>query len=205
MMPVASLLEKPYNTYINYRKIPRLASKLGVEATGSRDGIEKEKTMKKTSLWILLTALLLFPLHGQDFKPAPDFTIKGLNGQDLTLSDYQGKVIFLNFWATWCSPCKAEIPGFIEIFEKYKDRGMVIIGISLDSAGEGKIREFVEEYKITYPVAKGSMGLAREYGTGRVIPETFIIDQQGHIRHKHIGYMDKDTLESYFLELAGVK
>lgn len=161
--------------------------------------------MRKATSLILLTLFLLLPLYAEELKPAPDFLIKDLNGQDITLSAHQGKVVFLNFWATWCPPCKAEIPGFIEIFEKYKDRGMVIIGISLDSGGENKIREFVEEYKITYPVAKGSMKLAREYGTGRVIPETFIIDQQGRIRHKHIGYMDKETLEGYFLELAGVK
>lgn len=162
--------------------------------------------MRKSNTWIwLVLFFLLLPLHADDLKPAPNFKITDLNGQDISLSDYQGKVTFLNFWATWCAPCKAEIPGFIEIFEKYKDRGMVIIGISLDSVGEDKIQEFVEEYKITYPVAKGTMGLAREYGAGRMIPETFIIDKQGNIKHKHIGYMDKETLENYFLELTGVK
>ena len=133
---------------------------------------------------------------------APDFTIKDLYGNEISLSNYEGKVVFLNFWATWCSPCKAEIPGFVEMYEKYKDKGLTILGISLDRISENKIRDFAKKYKISYPVAKGSMALAREYESGRLLPETVIIDREGKIRHKHIGYMDKEIVEKFFLDLT---
>lgn len=161
----------------------------------------KEKT------GILLVILLAFSvsLTGQDYPLAPDFQLKDLDGRDLTLQAYKGQVVFVNFWATWCPPCRQEIPGFIEIYEKYKDQGMTILGISLDRADEEVIREFVSEYKITYPVAKGSFKLALEYGSGQAVPETFVIDRQGRIRHKHLGFMDKDTLETLYKELASEK
>lgn len=148
---------------------------------------------------ILLTGQTGISSYMQEDPPnAPDFTVIDLEGNEITLTDYQGKIVFLNFWATWCSPCREEIPGFIEAYEEHKEEGMRIIGISLDQGKEDKIREFVEEYKINYPVAKGDSDLVRKYQTGRVVPETFIIDQEGKFRHKHIGFMDKETLEKYF-------
>ncbi len=169
--------------------------------------------MKKVMLLSIICASLLL-LTGQvgvsgymqeDHPDAPDFIVTDLEGNEVSLTDYQGKIVFLNFWATWCSPCRKEIPGFIEAYEKHKKGGMRIIGISLDKGKEDKIRKFVEEYKISYPVAKGDSDLVRKYQTGRVVPETFIIDQEGKLRHKHIGYMDKETLEKYFLILSQEK
>jgi len=137
----------------------------------------------------------------ENYPQAPEFSLTDLMGNDISLSDFQGKVIFLNFWATWCPPCRTEIPGFVNVFEKYKTKGMQIIGISVDRIKPEKVFEFVKEYKINYPVIMADSELVRKYEPGRAIPVTIIIDSQGRIRHKHIGYMDKDTLEKYFLYL----
>lgn len=146
-------------------------------------------------------SLALVRAEEEDFRPAPDFTLTDLNGQTLSLADFEGKVIFLNFWATWCPPCRQEIPGFIEIYEKYKEKGLVIIGVSVDREGADKVRKFVLDNNITYPVAMFTEEIIKAYQPGRFIPTTIIIDKQKKIRDKHVGYMDKETLEKYFLDL----
>lgn len=175
--------------------------------------IKKEKKMKKFVLFFLPIVLVFFLCAKAEkgvetennFPAAPEFSLTDLRGNEISLSDYEGKVVFLNFWATWCPPCRAEIPGFVEVYEKYKNKGMQIIGISLDIAGVDKVLNFVKEYKINYPVAMETRELIRDYEPGRAIPVTIIIDQNGKIRHKHIGYMDKGTLERYFLKLEEEK
>lgn len=164
--------------------------------------------MKKFFLISLVSCLVLGwlglspVLSGEkEYPPAPDFTLTDLNGQTISLADFEGKVIFLNFWATWCPPCRQEIPGFIEIYEKYKDKGMVIIGISVDRGGVAKVKEFVNDNNITYPVAMFTDEIIKAYQPGRFIPTTIIIDKERKIRNKHVGYMDKETLEKYFLDL----
>jgi len=169
--------------------------------------------MKKFVLFLLLIALASFvcakaeksAIAGGDYPQAPEFTLKDLKGNDISLSDYKGKVVFLNFWATWCEPCRKEIPGFIEVYNEYKDRGMVIIGVSLDKTGLDSVLRFAEKYNISYPVAMGTDKIVNDYQLGRYIPETAIIDKNGKIRDKHIGYMDKDTLKNYFLKLIEEK
>lgn len=191
----------------------RFGTKPNSEFSKDRIKLIKEKKMKKFVLLFLPFVLAFFICAkaekgmetDDNFPAAPEFTLTELSGNEILLSDYEGKVIFLNFWATWCPPCRAEIPGFVKVYDKYKNKGMQIIGISLDRTGEDKVLNFVKEYKINYPVVMGTKKLIRDYEPGRAIPVTFIIDQSGKIRHKHIGYMDKGTLERYFLELAEEK
>ena len=165
-----------------------------------------KKFMLIASIFIFALALGAkverFGSHEENYPQAPDFSATDLLGNDIALSDFQGKVIFLNFWATWCPPCRAEIPGFVEIYEKYKAKGMQIIGISVDRIKPEKVLEFVKKYKINYPVIMANSDLVQKFEPGRAIPVTIIIDSQGRIRSKHIGYMDKNTLEKYFLELV---
>jgi thiol-disulfide isomerase/thioredoxin len=129
-------------------------------------------------------------------KPANmDFAIKDLDGKDVQLSSYKGKVILLNFWATWCGPCKAEIPGFVELQEKYK-KDLVVIGYDVDDTAE-KARAFVTEYKMNYPVL---LGLGREdvqdaYGPIWGIPASFLISKDGKICKRHMGIAPKETFE----------
>ncbi len=140
-----------------------------------------------------------------NYPDAPDFAFKDLKGNDVSLSACKGKVIFLNFWATWCGPCRKEIPGFIEVYREYKDKGMTIIGISLDETGPDSVLSFAESFKINYPVVMGTPKIVRDYQPGNFIPATIIIDKKGKIRERHVGYMAKATLKEYFLKLAEEK
>ncbi len=136
-------------------------------------------------------------------KPANlNFTLKDLDGRDVKLSSYKGKVILLNFWATWCGPCKIEIPWFNEFHQKYKDRGLVVVGISADDTVE-QLKPFVADHKMTYPVL---VGLGRDdvqeaLGPVWGLPTTIIISRDGKACHKHIGIAKKADFEKGILGL----
>ena len=136
---------------------------------------------------------------------APEFSLEDLNGNPITLSSLKGKVVFLNLWATWCPPCVREIPDFIDTYTQYKDKGLEIIGISVDNEGTAKVLKFVEQYKINYPIVMYTMQFIRDYMPGNAIPVTFIIDPQGKIRYKKIGLTNKAFLENWFLKLIEEK
>jgi len=131
-----------------------------------------------------------------DAQPANlDFTLPNLDGKDVTLSDFKGKVILLNFWATWCGPCKAEIPAFVELQDQYRD-DLVVLGFSVDDTRE-QAAEFAAEYKINYPVL---LGLGRDevqdaYGPIWGIPMSFLISRDGQVCKKHMGIAPKAVFE----------
>jgi len=137
---------------------------------------------------------------------APDFRVTDLTGKAISLSDYRGKVLFLNFWATWCPPCRAEVPDFVEAYAEQKANGLEILGISLDSKGKEVVTAFVEKYKINYPVVletrENTGRIVDDYEPGQFIPTTIIIDKMGRIRHKQVGAVDKETLLKHFRQLA---
>ena len=131
-----------------------------------------------------------------DAKPANmDFVLKDLDGKDVKISAHKGKVILLNFWATWCGPCKAEIPGFVELQDKYK-KDLVVVGFSVDDTAD-KARAFATEYKINYPIM---LGLGREdiqgaYGPIWGIPASFLISKDGKVCKRHMGIAPKAVFE----------
>jgi peroxiredoxin len=127
-------------------------------------------------------------------QPAPDFSLKDLSGQPLTLSSHRGKVVLLDFWATWCVPCKDEIPHFIDFQNRYGSQGFQVIGLSMDD-DEQLVRAFRDKLKMNYPVAMSSVQLAEQYGGVLGLPITFIIDRQGRIISKHIGATDASAFE----------
>lgn len=125
-----------------------------------------------------------------------DFTVKDLNGNNVSLASFKGKVIVLDFWATWCAPCKAEIPGFVELQDAYGSQGLQMIGVSVDDKVE-TLRPFASEFKMNYPVL---VGLGRDdlqdaYGPLWGIPTTFVINREGKICKKHSGLVGKDRYE----------
>lgn len=132
----------------------------------------------------------------KDAKPAPlDYTMKDMNGVDVKLASFRGKVIIVNFWATWCGPCKAEIPGFVELQKEYAN-DLVILGISVDDPVE-KLKPYAAQFKINYPVL---VGLGRDdvqeaYGPLYGIPASFIIGRDGKICRKHMGIAPKAQFE----------
>lgn len=156
--------------------------------------------MKNVFLFLLV---LLLPLTGfaQRMQKAPDFTYSTVDGKKIQLSKLKGKVVVVNFWATWCGPCRAEIPGFLEVYEKYKSKGLEIVGISLDEEGWQVVTPFVNRYKITYPVVIGDGKVARDYGGIDAIPVSVIVDKNGNIVDHHIGYLSKQALEKKIQQL----
>ena len=134
-------------------------------------------------------------------KPAPDFTLQDLNGEQVRLSDFKGKIVILNFWATWCPPCIREIPDFIELYEQYNDKGLEILGISLDQAGISVVKSFAQKNKINYPVMMNEGRIDQAYGGITSIPTTFIIDPAGNIRKTYTGLREKAVFEADIKEL----
>jgi thiol-disulfide isomerase/thioredoxin len=131
-----------------------------------------------------------------DAKPAKlDFTMKDLDGKEVSLTSYKGKVILLNFWATWCGPCKAEIPGFVELQAKYKN-DLVVVGYSVDDEAP-KARAFATEYKMNYPIllGEGREDVQDAYGPIWGIPASFIISRDGRVCQKHLGIAPKAVFE----------
>ncbi|MFZ0478445.1 MAG: TlpA disulfide reductase family protein [Terriglobales bacterium] len=127
-------------------------------------------------------------------KQAPDFSLTDVSGHPLRLADYHGKVVILDFWATWCEPCKQEIPHLIELQNKYPQR-LQVIGISMDDDGD-PVRAFQQQYKMNYPVAVGSARLADQYGGVLGLPITFVIDSNGRIIARHIGAANFSDIEA---------
>jgi peroxiredoxin len=128
-------------------------------------------------------------------KHAPDFALKDANGKVVHLADYQGKVVLLDFWATWCGPCVIEIPWFTEFQRKYKDRGFEVLGVSMDDDGWKAINPFVAMKKVNYRVLLGDDKTGDLYGGLEALPTTFVIDRYGRIASVHIGLAGKKDFE----------
>ena len=125
---------------------------------------------------------------------APDFSLPQLNGQSLQLSAYRGQVVLLDFWATWCTPCREEIPHLVELQNKYRDQGLAIIGVSMDDSPD-PVREFYQQFKMNYPVVMGNADIGERYGGVLGLPIAFVIDRDGRIYAKHIGATEASVLE----------
>jgi peroxiredoxin len=131
----------------------------------------------------------------QERHPAPEFALKDANGKTVRLEDYKGKVILLDFFATWCGPCKIEIPWFMEMERKNKDRGFAVLGVSMDDEGWDIVKPFLAELGVNYRVVIGNDSTAQLYGGVDALPTTFLIDRNGKIASVHIGLASKKVFE----------
>jgi len=134
----------------------------------------------------------LIPPGGR--KIAADFTLTDSKAAAIKLSDYRGKVVLLDFWATWCDGCKTEIPWYTEFFDRYKDRGLAAIGVALDEDGWKSVKPFLEEHKINYPIIVGSWDMSKTFGFDSM-PATLLIDHEGRVADLHVGMIDKAAFE----------
>jgi peroxiredoxin len=126
---------------------------------------------------------------------APDFALKDVNGRTVHLSDYRGKVVLLDFWATWCGPCKLEIPWFMEFERKYKDRGFAVLGVSMDDDGWKSVKPFIEDMKMNYRVVLGDDRTGDLYGRIEALPTAFLIDKDGRVAVQHVGVSSRREFE----------
>jgi peroxiredoxin len=130
-----------------------------------------------------------------DRRMAPDFVLDDASGKPVRLSDYRGQVVLLNFWATWCTPCRVEIPWFMEFQKAHQSRGFATLGVSLDEDGWDAVRPYIGEHKINYRVMVGNDDLAQLYGASS-LPTTFIIDKSGRIAATHVGLCSRSEYET---------
>jgi peroxiredoxin len=153
--------------------------------------------MKKIAIMLAFAISIGFivDVSAQQQK-APNFSLKSADGKTYQLSQLKGKVVIVNFWATWCGPCRREIPDFIEAYKKYKSQGLEIIGVSVDEDGWSKVKPFVTENKINYPVVLMDKKVVSDYGNFNAIPTTFVVDKNGDIVDTHTGVMTMSQLES---------
>jgi peroxiredoxin len=164
----------------------------------------KRMTPSRFSLAALLFVLGAGTLLAAPLEPgsaAPDWKLQDLDGKSVQLSDFKGKVVVLDFWATWCPPCRAEIPGFIALQNEYKDKGLVVVGVSLDQGGPGVVSSFAKAQGMNYPILMGTDDVAAQYGDIQAIPTTFVIDRTGKVVAKHIGGTDQATFEDEIKKL----
>ena len=131
----------------------------------------------------------------KDRKPAPEFSLKDADGKTVHLADYKGKVVLLDFFATWCGPCKIEIPWFMEMERKNKDRGFAVLGISMDDEGWEIVKPFLSDLGVNYRVVIGNDATAGMYGGVDALPTTFLIDREGRIAAAHVGLTSRKDFE----------
>jgi peroxiredoxin len=139
-------------------------------------------------------ALGLQELSGE--KEAPDFTLLSLDGKKVSLKDYRGKVVFLNFWATWCTPCKEEFPAMERMYEDYKDKGLIILAISIDQGGKEGVKAFAEKMNATFPILLSTEGNIKNAYWTWGIPTSFLIDRNGNFLGRALGPRKWDGLEA---------
>jgi thiol-disulfide isomerase/thioredoxin len=131
-----------------------------------------------------------------------DFVLKDQNNAPVQMAQYKGKVVILNFWATWCGPCKEEIPAFVELYDRYKDKGLVIVGVSIDDTVE-QLQPFMKEFHMQYPVLQMNEAIETAYGPFYGVPMTFFIARDGSICRRHMGPATKEQFEREIKALLG--
>jgi cytochrome c biogenesis protein CcmG/thiol:disulfide interchange protein DsbE len=137
----------------------------------------------------------------KDRKQAPEFALKDSHGRTATIADYKGKVVLLNFWATWCGPCKIEIPWFVDFEQRFKDQGFAVLGVSMDEEGWEEVKPYIEQKKVNYRVVIGTDQVADLYGGVSSLPTSFLIDRDGKIAGVHVGLVSKSVYENEIEQL----
>ena len=143
------------------------------------------------------------PVAADQSVAAPSWELTDVNGKTIHSTDFKDKVIILDFWATWCAPCRMEIPGLIALQKKYARQGLVVIGASVDEGGASMVKQFVEKMGMNYPVVLTDEKMQDLFGGIEVVPTTFIIDREGHIVKKYLGLTDQSEFEQEIKPLLG--
>jgi thiol-disulfide isomerase/thioredoxin len=134
---------------------------------------------------------------------APDFELQSLEGKNVKLSDFRGKAVLLNFWATWCGPCKIEMPWFVELQKEYGPKGFQIVGVAMDDASTEDIAKFAKEMGVNYPVLIGKESVGQSYGGVGVLPTTYFIDRDGKLVAREFGLQSRSVFVDHIKEALG--
>ena len=127
--------------------------------------------------------------------PAPAFELKDLNGRTVRLSDFKGNIVLLNFWATWCAPCRVEMPDLVKLQNEYQSKGLQIVGVTYPDYTRAGVRHLARRLKLNYPILLGTGELAVQYGVSEALPTTIVIDREGQIRARILGILEPDEFE----------
>jgi len=146
-------------------------------------------------LCVALTASAITLKKEDTRKRAPEFELPDAAGKTVRLSDFKGKVVLLDFWATWCGPCRKSMPWMIGLADKYRDAGLVVLGVSMDEDGWPVVGPFMEQLKITYPIVLGTKRVAYLYGDSDALPVAFFIDRQQRVGAIHLGAANRKDVE----------
>ena len=160
---------------------------------------DKEMVLVKRIVVLFIVAIVLLAgctdRGGQSDTVASDFSLKDMNGKTVRLSDYKGKVVLLEFWATWCPPCRASVPGLEKLHKAYKDKGLVLLAVAMDMGGDDEIRSYIKESGITYIVLKGTEDVATKYQV-RSVPMMLVLNKEGKITKRYLGMGSDEDLEA---------
>lgn len=132
---------------------------------------------------------------------APAWSLKDPDGRTVNSDQFKGKVVVIDFWATWCPPCRQEIPGYVDLQRKYGKDGLVIIGVSLDQQGPGVVKKFVQTFQVDYPIVMGNDDVVKAFGGIEALPTTFLIDRDGTIRDRKVGRIETSEYERKILSV----
>ena len=150
---------------------------------------------------LMVVATWSSPAIAQTEQAAPPFSVRDLDGRTVRLQDLRGKPVVLDFWATWCAPCRASMPDLDALQEKYAEQGLVVLGLSLDEDGTAPVKRFVEKLGIRFRIALANEKMLAQYGPIRSAPTTLFINRRGIVVRRVVGYVDKETMESFIREL----
>jgi thiol-disulfide isomerase/thioredoxin len=138
---------------------------------------------------------------GAGLKAAPEWHLKDVDGRPVSSADFKGKVVVVDFWATWCPPCRSEIPGYVALQKKYAKDGLVIVGVSVDQGGPAVVRKFVEKFGVAYTILMADAAVIQAFGGIDAIPTTFLIDRDGNIRDRKVGAIATAAYEKRILKV----
>jgi cytochrome c biogenesis protein CcmG/thiol:disulfide interchange protein DsbE len=171
--------------------------------TGGDPALEGESTLRPL-LESLLTEGTPALRAVENRMAAPDFILRDVRGVPVRLGDYRGKVVLLHFWATWCGPCRTEIPWFQEFGEVYRDRGFTVLGVAMDEDGRSAVKAYPDRRKGNYRILLGNEQVARKYGGIAALPVSLLIDREGRVATEHVGIASKREFEREIAELLGL-
>ena len=160
----------------------------------------------KSFLWFACAAGVALFVAGcgrnlPEVRKAPDWVLKDVDGREVKAADFKGNVVVVDFWATWCPPCRKEIPEYIAMQEKYRERGLVILGFSMDDLPPAEVKAFGEMMKTNYPLIMANETVAEAFGGYEGLPTAFVIDREGNIRHVKLGLKDPAAYEKLIASL----